>query len=59
MKRGYHGSNHKTRGKHLYRSVREFEGGHNACESDKIDQMRAMVRGMYRTPATCKGLVAV
>ena len=59
VKRGYHSSNHKTRGKRLYRSVREFEGRHNACELDTIDQMRAMVRGMYGTPATCKDLVAV
>ena len=46
LKRGYVGTYHRISPKHLHRYVDEFSGRHNVRESDTIDQMRAMVRGM-------------
>ena len=46
LKRGYHGTYHKVSPKHLNRYVSEFATRHNVRQSDTIDQMRTMVRGM-------------
>ena len=46
LKRGYVGVYHKMSPKHLGRYVTEFEGRHNVRESDTIDQMGAVVRGL-------------
>ena len=46
LKRGYVGTYHRMSPKHLHRYVDEFSGRHNQRESDTIDQMAAMVRGM-------------
>ena len=46
LKRGYYGTYHWMSPKHLHRYVSEFSGRHNQRESDTIDQMVAMVRGM-------------
>ena len=46
LKRGYYGTYHRMSPKHLGRYVGEFEGRHNVRESDTIDQMAEVVRGM-------------
>ena len=46
LKRGYYGTYHRMSPKHLGRYVSEFERRHSIRESDTIDQMEAMVRGM-------------
>ena len=46
MKRGYYGTFHRMSPKHLGRYVDEFSGRHNIRESDTIDQMEAVARGL-------------
>lgn len=46
LKRGYHGMFHHISAKHLDRYINEFSGRHNVRQSDTIDQMSALVRGM-------------
>ena len=46
LKRGYYGTYHRMRPKHLQRYVDEFADRHNMRPLDTIDQMKAMVRGM-------------
>ncbi len=57
LKRGYYGTYHRMSPKHLGRYVGEFEGRHNVRESDTIDQMAAIVRGMEHKRLTYKDLV--
>ena len=44
--------------KHLNRYVTEFAGRHNDRESDTIDQMGNLVRGMAGKSMTYKALIA-
>lgn len=46
LKRGYQGTFHHFSEQHTDRYVAEFAGRHNQRESDTIDQMTAMARGM-------------
>ena len=46
LKRGYYGTYHKMSPWHLDRYVGEFTGRHNARNTDTLDQMAAIVRGM-------------
>ena len=46
FKRGYHGTFHHVSEKHLDRYVSEFSGKHNVRESDTIDQMQRVARGL-------------
>ena len=46
FKRGYVGTFHQIREKHLDRYVTEFSGSHNVREPDTIDQMADVVTGM-------------
>ena len=46
LKRGYYGTYHKMSPWHLDRYVSEFTGRHNARNTDTLDQMTAIVRGM-------------
>ena len=58
LKRGYVGTYHRMSPKHLGRYVDEFSGRHNQRESDTIDQMVAMVRGMDGKRLKYKDLTA-
>ena len=58
LKRGYIGIYHKMSPKHLDRYVTEFEGRHNDRQSDTIDQMGNLDRGMARKRLTYADLVA-
>lgn len=44
--------------KHLQRNVAEFSGRHNDRESDTIDQMSSLVRGIAGKRFTCEEPVA-
>ena len=46
LKRGYQGTFHHFSEKHTDRYVTEFAGRHNDRNSDTLDQMAAVVRGM-------------
>ena len=46
LKRGYHGTFHRTSPEHLDRYVNEFSGRHNIRDEDTAVQMAAVVRGM-------------
>ena len=46
LKKGYYGTYHKMSPWHLDRYVGEFTGRHNARNTDTLDQMAAIVRGM-------------
>ena len=46
LKRGYHGTFHHVSATHLDRYVGEFSGRANDRESDTIDQMISMARGL-------------
>ena len=46
LKRGYIGTYHKMSPKHLDRYVPEFAGRQNFRESDTIDQMGCVARGL-------------
>ena len=46
LKRGHAGIYHKMSPKHLDRYVQEFAGRHNIRESDTIEQMSMVVRGL-------------
>ena len=58
LKRGYVGTYHRMSPKHLHRCVDEFAGRHNVRESDTIDQMAAMVRGMGGKRLRYKDLIS-
>ena len=58
LKRGYIGTYHKMSPKHLDRYVTEFQGRHNDRESNTIDQMGNLVRGMARKRLTYEELIA-
>ena len=55
MNRGVY---HKMSPKHLQRNVAEFSGRHNDRESDTIDQMSSLVRGIAGKRFTCEEPVA-
>ena len=44
LKRGYHGTYHRMRSKHLNRYVTEFAGRHNDRPRDTADQMECMAQ---------------
>ena len=46
LKRGYHGTYHQMSEKHLDRYVGEFAGRHNIRESDTLDQMAWVAKGL-------------
>ena len=46
LKRAHKGTFHKLSPKHLDRYVQEFAAKHNLRESDTLEQMRHVVRGM-------------
>ena len=46
LKRGYQGTFHHFREKHLDRYVTEFSGRHNDRERDTVDQMAGIAHGM-------------
>ena len=56
LKRGYHGTYHNMSNKHLSRYVGEFEGRHNARNSDTLEQMFYMAQGMLGRRLTYKEL---
>ena len=58
LRRGYIGTYHKMSPKHLNRYVAEFAGRHNDRDSDTIDQMGNLVRGMARKRLTYDELIA-
>ena len=58
LKRGYHGTYHHMRPKHLGRYVEEFAGRHNVRELNTIDQMGWLVRGMAGKRLPYKELIA-
>ena len=58
LRRGYIGIYHKMSPKHLNRYVAEFQGRHNDRESDTIDQMGNLVRGMVGKRLTYEALIA-
>ena len=58
LQRGYIGVYHKMSPKHFQRYVAEFSGRHNDRESDTIDQMGNLVRGMAGKRLTCEELIA-
>ncbi|MXY32702.1 MAG: IS1595 family transposase, partial [Boseongicola sp. SB0664_bin_43] len=46
LKRGHKGTFHKLSPKHLDRYVTEFAGRHNSRDSDTLDQMETLAKGM-------------
>ena len=58
LKRAHKGAFHNLSAKHLQRYVNEFVGRHNQRESDTLDQMQAMVRGMDQKRLKYADLVA-
>ena len=58
LKRGYQGTYHHVRPKHLGHYVNEFAGRHNDRCHDTIDQMVALVRGMAGKRLRYRDLVA-
>ena len=58
LKRAHKGTFHNLSAKHLQRYVNEFVGRHNQRESDTLDQMQAMVRGMDQKRLKYADLVA-
>ncbi len=58
LKRGYYGTYRRISPKRLGRYVSEFERRHNIRESDTIDQMEAMVRGMSGKRLRYKDLIS-
>ena len=58
LKRAHKGTFHNLSAKHLQRYVNEFVGRHNQRESDTLDQMQAMVRGMDQKRLKYTDLVA-
>ena len=56
--RAHKGTFHNLSAKHLQRYVNEFVGRHNQRESDTLDQMQAMVRGMDQKRLKYADLVA-
>lgn len=58
LKRGYHGTFHKMSTKHLHRYVTEFAGRHNIRESDTLEQMAFLARGVVGKRLPYKDLTA-
>lgn len=58
LKRGYHGTFHHLRAKHLDRYITEFAGRHNTRRLDTIDQMGRLARGMVGKRLRYRDLVA-
>lgn len=57
LKRGYYGTYHRVSEKHLGRYVTEFAGRHNVRETDTIDQMAFLAKGMVGKTLPYKKLV--
>ena len=57
LKRGYHGTYHHMSKKHLNRYVNEFSGRHNDRQSDTVNQMSNLAKGMIGKQLTYKELV--
>lgn len=58
LKRAHTGTFHKMSPKHLNRYVDEFVGRHNIRESDTLDQMRSVYRGLQWKQLRYKDLIA-
>ena len=58
LKRAHKGTFHKISPKHLHRYISEFAGRHNVRESDTIDQMAAVARGLVGKRLTYRALIA-
>ena len=58
LKRAHKGTFHKISPKHLNRYVQEFAGRHNLRESDTLDMMAAMVRGLDQKQLRYRDLIA-
>ena len=58
FKRGYVGTFHQLSEKHLDRYVAEFSGRHNGRETDTIDQMRGVAKGLAGKRLRYRELVA-
>ena len=58
LKRGYHGTYHQMRDKHLGRYVNEFAGRRNDRSKNTTDQMTIMVQGMGDKRLRYKDLTA-
>ena len=58
LHRGYYGTYHQTRSKHLPRYVDKFAGRHKIHEEDTVDQMALIAKGFVGKRLRYRDLVA-